>query len=255
MDWYQKPTASGRLVNFYSKHPRKIIYNTASNFINRVLTISDQQFHAQNIKKIKNILSQNSFPHKTIEDLIKKNNNITNIAKEKQQYIYKSVTYVPKLSERFANSMFLDEKLYKIAPKTNNTVQRLFTNLKPKINNMEKSNLIYKIKCNGNNTTNCNMVYIGTTKNKLKTRLAGHRSDIKLRHQKTNKTALTNHCAAENHHPELDKVSVLQCEDNYNKRLTLEMLHILNTKTKHRMNYKSDTENCAQSYRFLIGNI
>lgn len=255
INWYQKPTASGRLVNFYSKHPRKMIHNTAFNFIKRVLTISDPEFHAQNIKKIENVLRQNSFPKKTIKDLIKKVNKPNATTKEKPTHFYKSVTYVPNLSERFTNSKFIDRNLYKIAPKTNNTLQRLFTNLKSKINNAEKSNIIYQIKCNGNNSTKCNKMYIGTTKNKLKTRLAGHKSDIKLRHQKTNqRTALTTHCAEENHHPDFDKVSVLHCESNYNKRLTLEMLHILNTTTNKRMNYKTDIENCAQSYRFLIGN-
>ncbi|XP_037821221.1 uncharacterized protein LOC119610166 [Lucilia sericata] len=36
LDWYQKPMASGRLINFYSKHPKRIIMNTATNFITRI---------------------------------------------------------------------------------------------------------------------------------------------------------------------------------------------------------------------------
>ncbi|XP_073831628.1 uncharacterized protein [Musca autumnalis] len=41
VDWYQKPTASGRIINFFSKHPKQMIINTAKNFIHRVLSISD----------------------------------------------------------------------------------------------------------------------------------------------------------------------------------------------------------------------
>ena len=41
------------------------------------------------------------------------------------------------------------------------------------------SNLVYKIPCRGNDNENCNKVYVGTTKNKLKTRLAGHKPDHK----------------------------------------------------------------------------
>ena len=52
MDWYQKPTASGRIINYYSKHPRRIIINTARNLIERVLRISDKEFHENNIEKI-----------------------------------------------------------------------------------------------------------------------------------------------------------------------------------------------------------
>ncbi|XP_075163276.1 uncharacterized protein LOC142235913 [Haematobia irritans] len=35
INWYQKPTATGRLINFNSKHPRRVIMNTATNFIRR----------------------------------------------------------------------------------------------------------------------------------------------------------------------------------------------------------------------------
>ncbi|XP_075160458.1 uncharacterized protein LOC142233427 [Haematobia irritans] len=250
-DWYQKPTSSGRLVNFYSSHPRRVIQNTAQNFVNRVLNISSQEFHQPNIKKIKEILQQNSFPLSTIDKLI--NNSKVQPPKEKQKFCYKSVVYIPKLHERFSNANFIDKSNFAIAPKTNNTLQKLFTNLKPKIDDMEKSNLIYEIKCNGNEKDVCDKVYVGTTKNKLKTRLSGHKSDLKHRLQRPmQKTALSTHCAGEHHHPDLERARVLQCESNYNKRLTLEMLHILNTPTQKRINYKTDTENLAQSYRNLI---
>ena len=48
LDWYQKPTASGRLINYYSKHPRRIKINTAVNFIKRVHSISDERFQQKN---------------------------------------------------------------------------------------------------------------------------------------------------------------------------------------------------------------
>ena len=55
LDWYQKPMASRRTIDFLSKHPKNIIYNTASNFINRVLQISDKIYHYKNkVKTSKN---------------------------------------------------------------------------------------------------------------------------------------------------------------------------------------------------------
>ena len=54
------------------------------------------------------------------------------------------------------------------------------------------------------------------------------------------------------HTPNLDKIKILQTEEKYNKRYTLEMLHIINVPLSKRMNFKSDTDNCAQSYRFII---
>lgn len=251
LNWYQKPSASGRLINFHSKHPKRMIINTALNFIKRVLTISDEEFHADNKIIIKAVLTQNSFPMKTINSLLNKNKAAR--MEEKPQVIYKSVIYVPKLSERFEKSNCIDMNLYRIAPKTNNTLQQLFSNLKTKVDNMEKSNVIYKIQCNGNEKEDCDKCYIGTTKNKLKTRIAGHKSDIKKRNDNTTaRTALTAHCATKKHHPQLERVQVLQTEHNYSKRLTLEMLHILSTTTQHRMNFKTDTDNLAQSYRTLM---
>ncbi|XP_036344076.1 uncharacterized protein LOC118753307 [Rhagoletis pomonella] len=70
-DWYKKPTASGRLINFNSKHEKKAILNTASNFIRRVLSISDQIYHTKNITIIKEILGRNEFPRGMINKLIR----------------------------------------------------------------------------------------------------------------------------------------------------------------------------------------
>lgn len=43
--WYHKPIASNRLLNFYSKHPKSMIMNTASAFIKRVFCLSHSSFH------------------------------------------------------------------------------------------------------------------------------------------------------------------------------------------------------------------
>lgn len=172
---------------------------------------------------------------------------------DKPPKIFKSVTYIPKLSERLQGAECIDDDKYQIAPRTCNTLQGLFTNLKTKIDTMDKSNVVYQIKCNGNNTTKCDKVYIGTTKNKLKTRISGHKSDIKQRHQTTaQKTALAMHCTALNHNPDLERVRVVATENRYGKRMFLEMLNIINITTTKRINYKSDMDNCAQNYRHLI---
>ena len=72
VNWYQKPTSSGRLINYFSKHPKHIIRNTAYNFIKRVLSISDTIFHDENHKIIRSILIKNSFPHYVINNLLSK---------------------------------------------------------------------------------------------------------------------------------------------------------------------------------------
>lgn len=255
VDWYQKDTASGRIINYYSQHPKTIIINTAKNLINRVLTISDTRFHTKNKSKIKHILRNNNFPNNLINNLISNhrpaNQHINQ--KDKDAKIFKSLTYVPGISERIANSDIVDKNKYKIAHKTNNTIKKLFSNTKSKIPMMETPNVIYKIPCGGNDLQKCQKVYVGTTKNKLKTRITGHKADLKTRSSSiTQKTALSTHCANENHQPNFDNTRVLQRENNYHKRLTLEMLHINNVPTTKRINYKTDTENIAHIYKHLI---
>ncbi|XP_017470366.1 PREDICTED: uncharacterized protein LOC108362044 [Rhagoletis zephyria] len=182
LDWYQKPTSSGRLVNFYSQHPKRVKINTAQNFIDRVINISHHSFHEKNYNKIRHILYQNSFPRKTIKKLMDKNKQNPQFEKT-QSAIFKSLIYVPGLSERLEKANCIDNINHKIAHKPNNALQSLFTKLKSKTDKMEKSNLIYQIECKGNQTNPCGMYYIGTTKRKLKTRIAGHKSDLKKQMQ------------------------------------------------------------------------
>lgn len=163
------------------------------------------------------------------------------------------MVYIPKLSERFEKANIYNKEKYKTAPKTTNTLRKLFTNTKSKIEKSDMSNLIYRIKCTGKDNNNCNQEYVGTTKNKLKTRLAGHKSDFKNRDKNSiQKTALSAHCAEKQHTPDLDNVDILQTEKNNNKRYILEMLHINQIPQEKRINSKSDIESCAaKSYRHI----
>lgn len=115
------------------------------------------------------------------------------------------------------------------------------------------SNLVYKIPCNGNDNEQCDKVYVGTTGNKLKTRLAGHKTDQKYRNYNTSqKTALSSHCRDFNHYPNFDNTSILGTESFYKRRYMLEMLQIIKVPSEKRINFKRDTEGLAQSYRHLI---
>ena len=254
IDWYQKPMASGRLINYYSKHPTNIIRNTANNFIRRIYNISDSIFHTENKKKIKIILKKNNFPTKVINNLINQYFKCNNKERTVEAKIYKSMPYIPNLSERLKKSGIIDNNKYVMTFKANNNMRKIYTNMKTKLDKNETQNVIYRIKCKGNEEEPCNKLYVGTTKSKLKTRISAHKSDIKLLDSTAtqHKTALAAHCAKSHHTPDFGKVEILDKENNYNKRLTLEMLHILNTPTNLRLNYKTDTANIAHSYRQLI---
>lgn len=253
IDWYQKPTSSGRIINYYSKHPKRMIINTARNFINRVFNISDFRFHKKNAKLIEGILIENSFPNKLICKLIRQydRRNVSNVNTE--PVIYKSLSYVPGMSERLEKSDIFDKRKYRIAHKIYRTVGGLFSRTKDKLNKLEKSNLVYQIPCGGKDGQQCDKVYVGTTKNKLRTRIAGHKSDQRYRNiNSSQKTALSTHCRDFDHNPDFEKVSILSTESSYRKRYMLEMLQIINIPTGRRINFRKDTENLAQNYRQLI---
>lgn len=256
IDWYQKPTASGRILNYYSGHSRRIIINTAKNLINRVLTISDKVYHRKNIIKIRNILRDNNFPNSLSYGLINqykdRSNENDRIMRPTEPMIYKSLSYISNFSERIKESKIFNNDKYKITYKAYNTLNSLFSKTKDKTSKWDMSNIVYKIPCKGNDNERCNQVYIGTTKNKLKTRIAGHRSDQKYRDINSKKTALSHHCHQFNHYPNFEEASVLNTETNYKRRYILEMLQIINTPITQRINFKADTEHIANNYRNLV---
>ncbi|XP_070066125.1 uncharacterized protein [Drosophila virilis] len=250
--WYRKPIASGRILNFNSNHPKSMIINTALGCMNRMMKISDTIYHKEIEHEIKELLTKNDFPPNIIKTLLKRRQ-IERKKPTEPAKIYKSLIYVPRLSERLTNSDCYNKQDIKVAHKPTNTLQKFFNKIKSKIPMIEKSNVVYQIPCGGDNNNKCNSVYIGTTKSKLKTRISQHKSDFKLRHQNNiQKTARMTHCIRSNHTPNFDETTILQQEQHYNKRHTLEMLHIINTPTYKRLNYKTDTENCAHLYRHLL---
>ena len=224
-----------------------MILNTADNLIKRVLSISDEIFHTNNKNKIRNILLTNSFPKEIINRLIHKKSTTTEL-EEREPKTYKAMSYIQGYSERVNRASIVDKGKYILTPKITNTTRQFFSNTKTKIEKLDKANVIYEIKCDGNGEERCNRTYIGTTKNKLRTRLAGHKSDIKNKNM--TKTALSAHCAQKKHQPNWESVKILEEEMSTTKRYMLEMLHIINKKES--VNFKTDTENCAQIYRKIV---
>lgn len=75
-NWYRKPTFSGRYINFLSVLKYKI--NCINNLIVRAILLSDEKFHTDNIKIIKEILTNNNFLSQIINKYIKKRLHVLN---------------------------------------------------------------------------------------------------------------------------------------------------------------------------------
>ncbi|XP_067627468.1 uncharacterized protein [Eurosta solidaginis] len=166
--WYKKSITSGRIINYYSKHPKNMIINTAMGCIRRMMNITDDTYHNDIENEINILLKANDFPDKIIKTLLKRYKSPNSQRREENPKIIKSLTYVPKLSERLSTSDIYNKEDIKIAHKPMSTLKSIFNQTKSKIPQMEKSNIIYQIPCNGNDKELCNKVYVGTTKSKLK---------------------------------------------------------------------------------------
>lgn len=254
-DWYTKDTASGRLMNFHATQPKNQIINTAKGFISRVLNISDEQFHPTNKQKIIKILKNNSFPikliHKLIENTMGKlkdnntNHNQDNTNHDKKFY---SVKYVPGLTDTKNIKTTIESDNIRFAYKPNRTLNSIFTNIKAPIEKEHQSNVVYEIQCKGNDNESCELIYIGTTKRTLETRMKEHIMDITKMKEAT---ALSQHILNTGHTADLEKVKILDKENIGKKRYTIESLRI-QQKIGKTMNLKEDTNNIGASYRVAI---
>lgn len=252
IDWYQKSTTSGRILNYLSSHPPAQITNTAKNLIQRILDISHEKFHNKNITTIKKILKYNNFPKHKIETLLRqyfepKPTNTNDETNENKKY-YISTHYIPQLTETLQKIITPHNNQVKLAPKTTNSLKKCFSYLKDKVPNAIKSNVVYNIPCDGNVTERCSAQYIGHTQTYLKTRLSAHKSNHKIKN--INATALSEHCLKSGHMPSIKNTKIVHIENNYKKRLLLESLYI--NHTQNTINKKTDTSNIHQ-YKSIMG--
>ena len=93
-NWYQKPTYSGRLLNFFLHHPLNYKTNVMNNLVDRGIILAHITFHIENIQRIKNILINNNYPI----------NFINRVIINRVNYLYKKNTYAHQLSESNTNT-------------------------------------------------------------------------------------------------------------------------------------------------------
>ncbi|XP_055909861.1 uncharacterized protein LOC129944452 [Eupeodes corollae] len=260
-NWYAKPTTSGRMINFNSTQPIKQKINTAFNFINKVLDLSDKKYETENIRKIKTILKNNNYPFYVINNLFKKrteklktktnknnNNHAKTTADNKEEKKFFSIPYVPNLTNNRNLHKIINKENISFSHKSNLTLKSIFTNTKSKIQKQQQHNVVYEIECNGKENEQCDLVYIGQTKRNLGIRLTEHEADIRKNKETT---GLAQHITETGHSVNFEGVKILDKEKKLNTRLTLESLRI-QQKIKRTMNTKEDTDNIKQSYAVAL---
>ena len=253
-NWYRKPTFSGRLLNFQSNHPKYQKIGIIYHLVDKAYSLSSKKFQLDNINFIKNILYLNDYPPFFVNKYINKrimyissNRNDKKINQINKSKIY---SQLPNVKIPFKNSLFNSLKhllnKYNIIPipDMNEKLSCIIQKGKDKLDKFDKVNVVYKIPCK-----TCGASYTGETKRALKKRVKEHKDDVEKK--KCNKV-LAIHCN-NNHKINWEKISILDIEKNYWKRLTSEMLNI--HLQEQSINKKEDTKSLHKSYVSIIKNI
>ncbi|XP_039430331.1 uncharacterized protein LOC120413525 [Culex pipiens pallens] len=268
-EWFSKPIASGRLLNYLSFHPTGMKINVAANFIHRVTSLTTDQPLQQQKQIIFKHLRLNNYPTTLINRLWSRNNmnnttgNHPTTTSETAQTTYRSLPHIPILTSALISSFKNDFPNTKVARKTLKTNSQILKNIRDPVQPLQKSKVVYSIPCN-----NCQMTYIGMTKNKLQTRMYGHKHDVNklqsvvvsgitnIEEQKDklkDRTALIEHCIEEGHSFGLDKVQIIDSTFKSTALPILEMCHIaVKTNT---VNHRTDVEKLGTTYTGILHSI
>jgi len=148
--------------------------------------------------------------------------------------------YIKNISEKI--DLSIDKKEYltghRILNKLTDFIKRHKDVNKFEVNN----NIVYKIFCN-----NCNASYVGQTKRQLKTRINEHVKNIASDESKH--SVITKHILNKNHTFDWQNAKILDFENNYFKRLIVEMIYI---KTQDNGLNSIDDIDCSDSSYFNL---
>jgi len=255
-DKFEKPTNTGRYINYHSQHPASQKNSIIYGLIDRTILLSHPKFQEKNIRTVINTLIDNCFPlpliFNTINRRIRMLTNANYIDKNKkfqssQEFIKKNfftIPYVKSISESF---LPLTKKFgYDIAYSVPNTLNKFIKRGKDRIEPAMQNDVVYKIDCR-----DCNCSYVGQTKRKLKTRLKEHRLDINKKSGIL--SVISNHKLENNHEMNWDEAKILDIEPSYTKRIVSEMIHI--KKQSKGLNKQSDTDLLSEIYLPIIENL
>lgn len=248
-NWYQKPTSSGRYINYFSNHPLNQKVSVTYGLVDRGILLSDPEFQETNIQKIKKILRNNNYPTNFIETYVSKrlkhiNNTQPQIINERidiERNLVLALPYVNILTEKLTHK--LKHHHIKVVSKITNKTKFIKTG-KDRLPKDLQSKLVYKIDCNI-----CDKTYIGQTKRYLKKRLKEHRDNTNV--APTDVNAIKEHMITYSHDFDWNNIKILNKEDNHRKRLIAEMAHI-KKHNKYTINRQQDTQEWNTIYNTLL---
>jgi len=176
-NWYQKPTFSGRYLNFSSHHPIEQKKSVVSGIVDRAILLSHPIYHRENLIKAIRFLLTNDYPLDLIFKIFTKRlhylfNNKLNVVSSGSDLItiegerrenlddtvspvrFITLPFLPKVTGSI--SRLLRNSNFKIAYKTFNTLKSYIKVHKDKLDHSSNSNIVYKLKC-----SSCDASYVG----------------------------------------------------------------------------------------------
>ncbi|CAD6231505.1 GSCOCG00001443001-RA-CDS, partial [Cotesia congregata] len=232
-NWYQKPTSSGRLLNFHLHHPTSQKQSVALGLLYRAMKLSHRSFHEENLIKVEKILKLNNFPKFFIKKCINKfkimhandiimedncgmggnrrsNNNYGGDSRFRFPYIK---GLLESITRCFLGGTEWEPAFYNMK-----TEGQVFSRLKDKDDEMKVSNVVYKIPCD------CGQSYIGQTSQYLGNRIYQHRYSCINSDKMKDKTALCVHYMDTGHKFDFDNIRILDRERVKFKRCLSEII-------------------------------
>jgi len=266
-NWYQKPTFSGRYLNFSSHHPIEQKKAVVLGIIDRAILLSHPIYHRENLIKAMRFLLTNDYPLDLVFKIFTKRlhylfNNKLNVARGESDLVasegdrredssdsvspvrFITLPYYPKVTGSI--SRLLKNSNFEIAYKSFNTLRSYIKVHKDKLDHSSNSNIVYKLNC-----SSCDTSYVGQSSRQLRTRISEHQRDFYRAYD--HQSVVSRHRSDSGHDFDWNNPGILDIEHFYHRRLISEMLHI--KMQKNSINLMRDTELLDPAYIPLMNKL
>ncbi|XP_063975376.1 uncharacterized protein LOC135161598 isoform X2 [Diachasmimorpha longicaudata] len=228
LDWYRKPTSSGRYLNYYSHHSKGHKISTICNLVDRAILLANVEFHLKNLFFIKRALIENGYPRSLILKTVRRRHSLLLYSnrgysegfyrsKRVKQEKLVALPYVQGLSETLKSHLRKFD--ISLSFKSDSSLRWLFTGHKDRWPHGQLVNTVYKISC-----LECEFIFIDHTKRPLGMRMKDHYQSLRQPHNFQDSNPLTEHAFQYLHDFDFERVEVLAIEKNYKKRELLSLM-------------------------------
>ena len=223
---YRKPTHTDQYLSFASNHPLQHKRGVVRTLLHRAdHVVTEEEDRTREKEHVKQALSKCGYP-RWLLNMETQPNTVDNTPEtEKKESTRKcsvALPYVKGLSEELRR-VFRDYGCNAFH-KPRNTLRQLLCAPKDPAKNEDKTGVVYMINCEGEGKdTPCTSTYIGETARSLKARAAEHRRPSSTTSEVSQHLHLN---GRPKHHVSLDKIKILDRDDDWLKRGIKESIYI-----------------------------